>query len=126
MSKLVHKKDAILKAFKCQQSGNCCKCPGFVYVDEKTVQEMASILKIDVSEFVSNYVKIEKGWKVVATPTYRSNCFLDERNNCKVYEARPNACRTYPDWPGIWESDAKLLEETRLCPGLRLAVSQFS
>jgi Fe-S-cluster containining protein len=66
--------------------------------------------------------KIE-GWEVIASPDFRPRCFLTEENTCSVYELRPLACRTYPQWPQIWESEESLREETEKCPGLRRALA---
>lgn len=115
-------KDTILQRFKCQQSGNCCKCPGVVYVTPADIQGMAKTLKMSEIEFRHEFVIKQNGWDVISTTTHRPNCFLDENNRCQVYEHRPTACRTYPDWDVIWESEATLEKECQLCPGLKAAV----
>ena len=113
---------SVLSNFKCQQSGNCCKCPGVVYVEPTDIENMAKISGDSVSEFRKEYVVKHKGWDVIATRTHRTNCFLDDKNRCQVYEARPKACRTYPDWDMLWENEDDLKAECKLCPALKKAV----
>ena len=121
---MIQHKDAILAAFKCQQSGNCCKTSGYVYVNQDVVQNMSAECKLSVQKFREKYVKKCKGWDVVAAPDFRSNCFLDQHNQCQVYQSRPQACRSYPDWDYIWESNHSLQQEMKSCPGLAAAAQE--
>ena len=124
MSLIDHKKE-ILDLFECQQTGKCCRCPGYVYVTKQEIQNMSSILDQTPHDFRQQYVKKDQGWDTIATPDFRPNCFLDKKNACKVYKARPKACKTYPNWPSIWESEVNLLKETQVCAGLKLAVKKL-
>jgi uncharacterized protein len=114
-------KSKMLSAFKCQQSGNCCRCPGIVYVTQSEVESMAAIKNLSVIKFKEIYVKRQNGWEVVASTTFRKDCFLNKKNQCDVYGARPKQCRTYPNWPEIWESKEAIIKETKLCPGFKKA-----
>ena len=122
---LVYKKESILKRFRCQKSGHCCKCPGYVYVEDETIVKMAQLKRKSVDRFRHQYVRKKEGWQVVAGPNFNTHCFLDHQNRCSVYSARPKACRTYPNWPEIWQSEDSLLRETLICPGLKKAVQSI-
>lgn len=115
-------KDTVLSHFKCQQSGHCCKCPGVVYVTASDIKGMSDKLKMSEFDFRIQYVIKQNGWDVISTDTHRPTCFLDDKNRCQVYEHRPKACRTYPDWDVIWSSEEALVKECSLCPGLNKAV----
>lgn len=115
-------RDTILDQFTCQQSGHCCKCPGVVYVTLSDIKGMANKLNLSEIDFRQQYVIKQNGWDVISTTTHRPNCFLDEQNRCSVYEHRPKACRTYPNWDVIWSSEEALKKECALCPGLNKAV----
>lgn len=117
-------KEKVLKEFQCQQSGNCCRCPGIVHVTQKDIESMATIKNIPVFDFMNNYVIRQNGWSVVASTTFRTSCFLNEKNQCDVYQARPEQCRTYPHWPELWESEERVVKETALCPGLKKALNK--
>jgi uncharacterized protein len=80
---------------------------------------MSEALKIPLEQFKSEFVQTQKGWMIIASPTHRKNCFLDSCNRCLVYEARPLACRTYPHWPHIWETEDSIKKEIESCPGLK-------
>ena len=125
-NKLINYKDEIIANFKCQQSGNCCTCPGTVYVTNTDKQNMAKELNVLISEFNQKYVQSYNGWDIISTPRFRSRCFLDKSNNCKVYKSRPKSCKTYPRWDYIWQSDNHLLNEATQCPGLKLAISKVN
>lgn len=119
-------KKEILKHFECQKSGNCCRCPGVVYANAHEISYMAKLLNKAEIEFRLDYVVRRNGWDVIADQSHRPGCFVTPENTCAVYEARPQACKTYPDWPSIWESQETLLNECKLCPGLKKAVAIFS
>lgn len=114
----------ILRNFSCQKSGNCCRAPGYVYVTTRDITLMAEKLGLPEDEFRRSYVRRVKGWEVIAAPDFRPGCFLDAEHRCRVYEVRPQACRTYPHWPQIWASEDALRNELAQCPGLRRAVAQ--
>lgn len=121
MSMIDHK-DEILRRFKCRGSGACCRAGGYVAVSDRDIGHMATLLQLDPWMFRQQMVVVKDGWSYISTPTHRVRCFLDDQNRCQVYEARPQACRTYPDWPVIWESDETLLTEMQQCVALREAV----
>jgi len=114
-------KSEMLSAFVCQKSGNCCRCPGVVYATQPEISSMAKILDQSSIEFRQDYVVKRNGWDVIADTDHRPDCFLTITNTCSVYEGRPKACRTYPDWPEIWKSEERILKECQLCPGLKAA-----
>ena len=39
---------------------------------------------------------------------------------CRVYEARPEHCRTFPFWPEVLEDERVLREVQRFCPGIEV------
>eukprot|EP01047_Picozoa_sp_COSAG01_P015470 COSAG01_NODE_775_length_13698_cov_60.191632_7_plen_130_part_00 len=125
-TRYIQHKEAILKAFRCQQSGNCCRCPGYVYVTPRDMAKMAAIKQQSITQFKQESVLEKNNWHLIATPDFRPKCFLDKTGKrCTVYEARPKACRTFPDWPSIWDSDAHIKETAAMCPGFRKALSDL-
>ncbi|MBT6120351.1 hypothetical protein HOH45_02675 [bacterium] len=125
-TRLVDMKSTILSKFKCHQTGACCRHSGYVRVNTLQVQKMASILKTDIVSFLRKFTIKKNGWTLIATPNFRPSCFLDETNSCTVYEGRPSSCKSYPDWPTIWESDETLLKEAVLCKGLDYALKKVT
>ena len=122
---LIQSKNEILKRFKCQQSGNCCKCDGNVYITNIDKLNMAKKLNINTIEFQQHYVQLHNGWESISTSRFRPRCFLDKNDQCLVYSARPKSCKTYPHWNSIWQSEEALLTEAEQCPGLKLAIEGY-
>lgn len=110
--------------FECTSCGKCCRTVGDVYLSPKETTEAADLLKISTYEFIKTYcshtlrmpkdpkntwVKLkdktsEKGEENAAGSS-PACVFLDsETNFCKIYEARPTQCRTYPFWPSLLSS----------------------
>ena len=114
-------KQKILAKFSCQKSGNCCRAEGYVYASEKEMIRMAAHLNMTIEDFKAQYVIYDKGWSLIASERHRPNCFLNEKNQCAIYPERPTHCRTYPDWPEIWESHDAIIKETFQCPALKKA-----
>ena len=83
---------------------------------------MAKDLQLSPKQFTEHFVTRVNGWNVIASPNVRTRCFLTEHNHCQVYSSRPKACRTYPDWDVIWDSDDSLLQEAAQCRGLADAI----
>ena len=123
--KLSDHREEILNLFRCQGTGNCCRRDGVVYVTQEEIEGLAKLTGNDETIFRQKYVIRDGIRDAIATPTFRRSCFLNENNGCSVYEKRPKACRTYPDWPSIWTTDRQLLEESKFCEGLHLAIEKF-
>ena len=121
---LVQHRSRILSNFVCQHTGNCCISPGYVYVSANDIEAMATELQIPISQFIEHFVIQKNGWSLIASPTFRTRCFLNESNQCQVYATRPSACRTYPDWDDIWANNTTVLKESRQCQGLALAIQK--
>lgn len=111
--------------FQCQQSGNCCRADGTVYVTATDAKFMARKLNMTEFDFFNRYVKRKNGQLVIADHAFRPRCFLNECNECQVYNHRPKQCRTYPDWPEIWASDETVIAESHHCPALRTAIANI-
>ena len=116
----------VLDTFECQQSGNCCRCPGVVYAPFHVQEKMAKELKVPLSEFKQRYVIKENGWELVSSHNFRPNCFLTKENKCLVYQSRPMPCKTYPNWDSIWTSKDTLQAEAKCCPGLKKAIAKIN
>lgn len=119
-------KSTILSQFKCTGSGNCCRAAGYVRVSIPEIAALAAATNVSIDRFRQQNVVRLNGWEMISTPTHRPRCFLDDQNRCTVYSERPKACRTYPDWPEIWESEDALNRESRQCPGLAAAIRQVN
>ncbi len=112
--------------FECTQCGNCCTGgPGYVAVSEGEGRAIAKVLKIPYEGFLAEYTRKEgQGRSLREIETHRGqDCvFLDFDDQglaiCKVYQARPTQCRTFPWWPENLRSEAAWKRLGRSCEGI--------
>lgn len=105
--------------FACSQCGNCCTgSPGYVWVSEEDIQNIAKYLDKPVGEIRLLYTRPARG-KVSLVDYANGDCvFFDaEKRGCQIYPVRPAQCRTWPFWrsnidsPELWE------KTQQVCPG---------
>lgn len=107
--------------FECQGSGKCCVSRGeygYVYLTPKDRRAMAKHFGLSVREFSKTYCDKDSNgfWKV---NDFTKACRFLENKQCKVYEARPTQCRTWPFWPEVMSAKAWSKEVSAYCPGVR-------
>jgi len=107
-------------AFECTQCGDCCTgAPGFVWVNQEEIEALAAAMGAsDVARFERKYVRkvgIRRSLKEYAN----GDCvFFDpQRRTCRVYEARPRQCRTWPFWDSNLKSPETWQATCAVCPG---------
>nr|WP_321268362.1 YkgJ family cysteine cluster protein [uncultured Sulfurimonas sp.] len=123
MSSII-KKDGFTYAFDssacstCQ--GRCCTGEsGYIYVSQNEIEKISKLLDIDVNEFASKYL-FKKGYKysikeIKYNDSYECVFYDREINGCKIYEARPSQCITFPFWDYFKNNIDELKQE---CPGI--------
>lgn len=105
--------------FECTRCGACCAgAPGYVWVEYDEIERLAVALRMSIERFGRSYLRrVGERLSLVETPDYAC-VFWDSRDGCRVYDARPDQCRTWPFWsrnlatPGDWDRTA------RGCPGI--------
>jgi uncharacterized protein len=108
-------------SFQCTECGKCCTgSPGYVWVTEKEIQEIADHLKLPVDKFSRRYLRQKEGrYALVELKRKNYDCIFLNDNKCSIYSVRPTQCRTYPWWQAnlnsreAWESAAKTCEGIR-------------
>lgn len=120
----VIKKDGFSYAFDpkaCEScEGKCCTGEsGYIYVTKSEIENIAALLQTDVEEFVQEYL-FKKGYKFsikerVVGESHECVFYDSKSNGCKIYEARPAQCKSFPFWDYYkTRVDALKLE----CPGI--------
>jgi len=105
--------------FKCTQCGDCCTgAPGFVWVNKQEIHDLAARTKMGVEEFERQYVR-EVGVRKSLKEYDNGDCvFLDpQTRGCRVYEARPRQCRTWPFWDSNLKYPETWAQTAEVCPG---------
>ena len=104
--------------FTCTRCGHCCTGdPGFVWVNDDEITDLAELRGETVERFLALYTR-QAGHERSLRERPNGDCvFFDREQGCTVYAARPRQCRTWPFWesnvrsPEAWERTCKV------CPG---------
>jgi Fe-S-cluster containining protein len=94
VDKIVHKLNKIIsEQIDCTTCGNCCKILPYALLEED-IKRLSKALNISTKEVIEQYTEFDEE---------EQECFLKETpcaflkdNKCTIYEARPEACRSYP------------------------------
>ena len=103
---------------ECQ--GRCCIGEsGYIYVTKVEALAISEDLGIDIKQLVSEYL-FKKGYKYSIKEnkigdSYECVFFDRELNGCKIYNARPDQCKTFPFWDYYKSRIDELKDE---CPGI--------
>ena len=100
--------------------GKCCTGEsGYIYVTKAEIEKIAELLGLGIKDFVEQYL-FKKLYKYSIKErkfgeSYECVFYDRESNGCKIYEARPLQCRTFP----FWDYYKKRVDELKLeCPGV--------
>jgi hypothetical protein len=103
--------------FTCTGCGDCCRRPGYVFLEDGDEERLAAHLEIDVEELRRRYLTRVHGEWVLEVLEGQECVFLDG-DACGVYGGRPTQCRTYPFWPEVVADPRSWDEEREHCPGI--------
>lgn len=86
--------------FSCTQCGKCCTgSPGYVWVNEAEMAEMAEFLKISIADFKKFYARrFGQKYLLIEKKSQNHSCIFYKDQKCQVYAVRPLQCRSYPFW----------------------------
>ncbi len=104
-------------SFKCTGCGQCCTgSPGYVWVTEEEMQNIADHVQLSLEEFCKKYVRrVGNRFALLERPK-NYDCIFLQGNKCQIYSVRPKQCKTFPWWkenvssPEAWEEAAKRCE----------------
>lgn len=106
--------------FKCTECGKCCTgFPGYAWVTEEEIHEMANFLKMSVKKFRKRYLRLVKNRFALKEDAVNYDCVFLKDNKCSIYQARPKQCRTYPWWKQNLATDKDWEEAKSFCEGIR-------
>lgn len=106
--------------FRCQRSGNCCRVgTGRVWLKEGEAEGMASAAGMTAEAFAAQHLVTVDG-RVSLRERQDGRCVLLEGQcHCTVYDARPQQCRDFPEWPGLQQDRAAFERAAAYCPGIQ-------
>ncbi len=108
--------------FECTRCSACCRYePGFVFLSTYDIAGLLKhsglSLKVFMDEFV-RFVDIGTGNALSLKETAENDCILWGEQGCRVYDARPEQCSSYPFWQGIVDAPENWKQEADSCPGI--------
>jgi len=118
------KKDGYKFSFKpsaCDYcGGRCCYGDsGYIWVTEQDMVAISDYCKIEYSEFIKDYVRIEHNkytLKDLKYDGYYFCVFFDiDKRQCSIYPVRPKQCISFPFWDIYKDDPEPLFTE---CPGV--------
>lgn len=105
--------------FTCSQCGDCCTgAPGYVWVNNAEIEQLAQATHMSVDAFNDKYVRTIGIRKSLDERPNGDCCLFDgTTRKCTVYDARPRQCRTWPFWDSNVRTPEAWAETCRVCPG---------
>ncbi len=90
--------------FVCRCCGACCRAPGYVRLAPGEPEALAAALGLPLDDFLSRHTRLTRDRQALAlNERDDGSCsFLDDRNRCRLQDAKPRQCR---DYPLRWRSD---------------------
>lgn len=104
--------------FTCTRCGDCCTGePGFVWVGDEEVVELAQAIGVSTEEFERRYTKLVHGDRTLLERPDGACVLYEAGIGCTLYDKRPTQCRTWPFWNSNIASGASWERTCRKCPG---------
>lgn len=105
--------------FTCTGCGQCCtKEPGYVWVSEEEVRQMADHLAISPGEFKKRYTRDVFGRTSLREDSKNFDCIFLKEKRCQIYASRPRQCKTFPWWKENVATKEAWEETARRCEGI--------
>jgi Fe-S-cluster containining protein len=106
--------------FECTRCGACCSgFAGTVRVTGEEVALLARRLGVSEADFRKGYTRSVGACHLSLQETGELDCvFYDRSEGCRVYEARPKQCRTWPFWGRVVRTPATWEKQAESCPGM--------
>ncbi|MFZ0390714.1 MAG: YkgJ family cysteine cluster protein [Calditrichia bacterium] len=104
--------------FRCTGCGECCRLPGgTVEISREEARAIAAHLQLTQDQFLEEYCNVE-GKEIRLKDGEGTHCVFLEGDRCRVYQARPVQCRTFPFWPENLKSKQRWESLREFCPGI--------
>jgi Fe-S-cluster containining protein len=105
--------------FKCTECGGCCTgSPGYIWVSDQEIVQIADHLKVSIDHFMQNYVRYVDGKLSLLEDHKNYDCVFLKDKKCSIYSVRPKQCRTFPWWPRHLKSKEDWDAAASYCEGI--------
>jgi Fe-S-cluster containining protein len=105
--------------FTCTGCGDCCTgAPGYVWLNRDDSQQLADHLQIDRMQFEADFTRAVGVRRSLVEHANGDCVFFDGKTRkCRVYQARPRQCRTWPFWDSNLRTPQTWADTCEACPG---------
>lgn len=108
--------------FECTGCGKCCTGdPARHYVEVSRGEQKLIYTKLEMGAraFRRRYLETAADDSEGIRLLENGRCpFLNESEQCDIYEVRPIQCRTYPFWPDLVGHPVQWAQERKRCEGI--------
>lgn len=103
--------------FECTRCGRCCRGePGYVWLREADIDDIAAFLGRPRDEVMQQYVRVV-GSQYSLKELENGDCVF-WNGGCRIYSARPPQCRSFPFWKEKLRTAASWKTLAEECPGI--------
>jgi len=107
-------------SFNCTECGHCCTgSPGYVWVTDDEIAQMADHLKLQINDFIRHFVRRIDGKLALVEMAKKYDCIFLKNRKCSIYSVRPKQCRTFPWWPQNLKSEKDWDKAAKYCEGIQ-------
>jgi Fe-S-cluster containining protein len=104
--------------FRCTRCGSCCTgAPGYVWVNDDEVADLADFLGEEPAEVEGRYTRPVGRRRSLREKANGDCVFFDRQAGCTVYKVRPRQCRTWPFWESNLRTPTDWQRTCEICPG---------
>ena len=106
--------------FQCTECGKCCTGqPGYVWVTEEEIENIANSLSLPVNKFKRQYLRQKNNrYALLEKRSQNYDCVFLKDNKCQIYKVRPLQCQTYPWWEANIKSKKNWKNTAQQCEGI--------
>ena len=105
--------------FQCTGCGKCCTgSPGYVFLSHLDLDRLATHFAMSSEEFCKTYThRVDEKLSLLERPG-SDHCIFLKNNQCSVYDARPQQCRTFPWWVYFLRDEESWNDAANRCEGI--------
>ena len=108
--------------FECTRCSSCCRFdPGYVFLSYRDLDSMTGAEGMERDEFLKHYcraVYINGVYRLSLKEKKNFDCIFWEEDGCRLYEARPLQCRSFPFWRDYLKTVETWNHLESSCPGI--------
>jgi Fe-S-cluster containining protein len=107
-------------AFVCRRCGNCCRGRGGIHLGEDGLFSLSLFLGLAVEDLKEVYLKSPAPglYEVRSREAPGFPCLFLEGGGCRIHPVKPLACRYWPFYRSLLQSEEAWREAGECCPGL--------